>query len=393
MTKFMGASSLQVCMDYIQCPQEKVAMDHKDMMGACSSPSLVERGGLKPQPEKALKCPRCESTNTKFCYYNNYSLSQPRYFCKTCRRYWTKGGTLRNVPVGGSCRKNKRVKRSPPEQSLARQNELASTSTHGEDHNNNNDFRSCCTLENRNIASLSNSMYYGGNNNTNNDMLHKAFPRIQEAGGDGFPFTNCNNSDFLGSSCGGRPSLSNYLSPNMSSLASLWAANNTPLRPISSTAFSGPGFDKSLKWVDHEALRPVDPNPIMESHQQISEPAGVQNFAPFAMDCGLNRVHLDRVQWRLHEQQKFEPTMAESEGHAMLRLEDQTVENPRRPQSKALEDFMSSFGCNKGGLAEKDWQNPSDQTNYETAKDSIYWNGRSWPYLPNYASSSVSPLI
>uniref|UniRef100_A0A1J3GN11 Dof zinc finger protein n=1 Tax=Noccaea caerulescens TaxID=107243 RepID=A0A1J3GN11_NOCCA len=57
---------------------------------------------------EAQKCPRCESPNTKFCYYNNYSLSQPRYFCKSCRRYWTKGGTLRNVPVGGGCRRNKR---------------------------------------------------------------------------------------------------------------------------------------------------------------------------------------------------------------------------------------------------------------------------------------------
>ena len=56
------------------------------------------------------KCPRCESLNTKFCYYNNYSLSQPRYFCKTCRRYWTQGGTLRNVPVGGGCRKGKRAR-------------------------------------------------------------------------------------------------------------------------------------------------------------------------------------------------------------------------------------------------------------------------------------------
>ncbi|KAJ0987693.1 hypothetical protein J5N97_006049 [Dioscorea zingiberensis] len=62
----------------------------------------------RPQPEQALKCPRCESTNTKFCYYNNYSLSQPRYFCKGCRRYWTHGGSLRNVPVGGGCRKNRR---------------------------------------------------------------------------------------------------------------------------------------------------------------------------------------------------------------------------------------------------------------------------------------------
>ncbi|CAK9181835.1 unnamed protein product [Ilex paraguariensis] len=64
------------------------------------------------QQQQPLKCPRCDSSNTKFCYYNNYSLSQPRHFCKACKRYWTRGGTLRNVPVGGGCRKNKRVRRS-----------------------------------------------------------------------------------------------------------------------------------------------------------------------------------------------------------------------------------------------------------------------------------------
>ncbi|XP_022846456.1 dof zinc finger protein DOF5.7-like [Olea europaea var. sylvestris] len=63
----------------------------------------------RPQ-EPTLKCPRCDSSNTKFCYYNNYNLSQPRHFCKTCRRYWTKGGALRNVPIGGGCRKNRKMK-------------------------------------------------------------------------------------------------------------------------------------------------------------------------------------------------------------------------------------------------------------------------------------------
>ncbi|CAK7323190.1 unnamed protein product [Dovyalis caffra] len=62
------------------------------------------------QNHQALKCPRCDSLNTKFCYYNNYNLSQPRHFCKGCRRYWTKGGVLRNVPEGGGCRKTKRSK-------------------------------------------------------------------------------------------------------------------------------------------------------------------------------------------------------------------------------------------------------------------------------------------
>ncbi|KAG6392718.1 hypothetical protein SASPL_146942 [Salvia splendens] len=67
----------------------------------------------KAAQDAAVKCPRCDSPNTKFCYYNNYSLTQPRHFCKTCRRYWTKGGALRNVPIGGGCRKNKKLKPSP----------------------------------------------------------------------------------------------------------------------------------------------------------------------------------------------------------------------------------------------------------------------------------------
>ncbi|XP_043704326.1 dof zinc finger protein DOF5.6-like [Telopea speciosissima] len=111
----MGITSLQVCMDTSEWLQ---GMTHEEaQMDSSSSPSgdiitcsrpLIERR-LRPPHDQALKCPRCDSTHTKFCYYNNYSLSQPRYFCKTCRRYWTKGGSLRNIPVGGGCRKNKKV--------------------------------------------------------------------------------------------------------------------------------------------------------------------------------------------------------------------------------------------------------------------------------------------
>ncbi|KAL6841564.1 hypothetical protein ACP4OV_028707 [Aristida adscensionis] len=75
---------------------------------------LVDHRRFRPNVEVAPSCPRCDSPNTKFCYYNNYSLSQPRYFCKGCRRYWTKGGSLRNVPVGGGCRKNRRAKSARP---------------------------------------------------------------------------------------------------------------------------------------------------------------------------------------------------------------------------------------------------------------------------------------
>jgi hypothetical protein len=54
-----------------------------------------------------LPCPRCRSRNTKFCYFNNYNVNQPRHFCRDCHRYWTAGGALRNVPVGAGRRKNR----------------------------------------------------------------------------------------------------------------------------------------------------------------------------------------------------------------------------------------------------------------------------------------------
>ncbi|KAA3478901.1 dof zinc finger protein DOF1.4-like [Gossypium australe] len=63
--------------------------------------SIMKKRHTQNQHQQPLKCPRCDSLNTKFCYYNNYNKSQPRHFCKACKRHWTKGGTLRNVPVGG----------------------------------------------------------------------------------------------------------------------------------------------------------------------------------------------------------------------------------------------------------------------------------------------------
>ncbi|XP_062208595.1 cyclic dof factor 2-like isoform X2 [Phragmites australis] len=59
------------------------------------------------KPDKILPCPRCNSMETKFCYFNNYNVNQPRHFCRNCQRYWTAGGTMRNVPVGAGRRRNK----------------------------------------------------------------------------------------------------------------------------------------------------------------------------------------------------------------------------------------------------------------------------------------------
>lgn len=123
-----------------------------------------EQQQLQQPPSATLKCPRCDSSNTKFCYYNNYSLSQPRHFCKACKRYWTRGGTLRNVPVGGGCRKNKRLKTSSSSVSAT------STSTPSQNPRLHNSINSSTTP---NIISSNhiNSPMFFGVHNTNPSSL------------------------------------------------------------------------------------------------------------------------------------------------------------------------------------------------------------------------------
>ncbi|KAM7267079.1 hypothetical protein ACFE04_009245 [Oxalis oulophora] len=75
--------------------------------GQCETSNSQDKTLKKP--DKIIPCPRCNSMETKFCYYNNYNVNQPRHFCKKCQRYWTAGGTMRNVPVGAGRRKNKNL--------------------------------------------------------------------------------------------------------------------------------------------------------------------------------------------------------------------------------------------------------------------------------------------
>jgi hypothetical protein len=85
---------------------DKSSPDPKGENGKTANDESGQDKTLK-KPDKILPCPRCNSMDTKFCYYNNYSVNQPRHFCKNCQRYWTAGGTMRNVPVGAGRRKSK----------------------------------------------------------------------------------------------------------------------------------------------------------------------------------------------------------------------------------------------------------------------------------------------
>ncbi|GFY86520.1 DNA binding with one finger 2.4 [Actinidia rufa] len=100
--------------------ERKISLSNILEASSSLSPSPSPSPSSSSSAQENLRCPRCDSSNTKFCYYNNYNLTQPRHFCKTCRRYWTKGGALRNVPIGGGCRKNKTgsAALTPPPSSL-----------------------------------------------------------------------------------------------------------------------------------------------------------------------------------------------------------------------------------------------------------------------------------
>ncbi|XVF49898.1 hypothetical protein PTKIN_Ptkin04bG0053000 [Pterospermum kingtungense] len=123
------------------------------------------------QNQQAVKCPRCDSLNTKFCYYNNYNLSQPRYFCKSCRRYWTKGGVLRNVPVGGGCRKAKRSKTKSSSETTAA---IASAPPHPEQeqqqvHRDQRKENSHSSSESSSLTAANSNVAATNNNNNNNN--------------------------------------------------------------------------------------------------------------------------------------------------------------------------------------------------------------------------------
>ncbi|XP_010686204.2 dof zinc finger protein DOF1.5 [Beta vulgaris subsp. vulgaris] len=87
----------------LQVKQEEVDKNYDDQENNNNN----NNNDLNKRPDKIIPCPRCKSMETKFCYFNNYNVNQPRHFCKGCQRYWTAGGALRNVPIGAGRRKAK----------------------------------------------------------------------------------------------------------------------------------------------------------------------------------------------------------------------------------------------------------------------------------------------
>ncbi|KAK9014317.1 hypothetical protein V6N11_005479 [Hibiscus sabdariffa] len=213
-----------------------------------STSMVMEKPSRHHQQQQALKCPRCDSSNTKFCYYNNYSLSQPRHFCKACKRYWTKGGTLRNVPVGGGCRKNKRHKRpsapiitgiganpNPPILSQPRVN-VSSTSSH----------------------QVNNPLFYGvASNPSDMNPPYHDFQSQMNALGLGF------SSGVVSNEC--YPNI--FASSTSPTIASLLASTLHQHKFINGGAVSSPFRDLHVEVEVEESQRRMEWNEPFQAHQ------------------------------------------------------------------------------------------------------------------------------
>ncbi|KAJ1418264.1 Zinc finger, Dof-type [Sesbania bispinosa] len=273
-----------------------------DML-TCSRPMIERR--LRPPHDQALKCPRCDSTHTKFCYYNNYSLSQPRYFCKTCRRYWTKGGTLRNIPVGGGCRKNKKVSAKKSNDHLPNNQNQPQPGGPSYHHHNPKDlqlsfpdvqFSHLSNFLGTNAGALGNPNFMDNKYNNNNiGMLENPRPiDFMESKLEGIIGSSSRNFDFFGNSSdhmgmavglgdmngqnGLPPNFHNLCSPAFGAMSFDGGNNNGGYLMDSCQRLMLP-YDHANE--DHNASIDVKPNPkllSLEWQDQGCSDAGKESF-------------------------------------------------------------------------------------------------------------------
>jgi len=330
---------------------------------------------MKP-PDQVLKCPRCDSPNTKFCYYNNYSLTQPRHFCKTCRRYWTKGGALRNVPIGGGCRKNKRPKQQQHQMAAADQPRLRHIVEAAASGCLNND------VENGGLSllqSLSAPMSFP-------DRLGLSFTRLQDsmsAAGEQpvFGFDNTtppatNTTSILQSSC---QALAN-LPPLETTLLGL----NLPTTKPDTVGFDIPAADLN------SLFETGPPAP------QISQPPRASTSFNLLPMESLNNLNAD-LQWRLQQQQRLAMILAAAD-KSEANKENSAIRLDIKPAAKPCTVSYYPAAILNSRLptytTSESWNPMSDIGHVEGLYQSGYWNPTAWTSdLQQYISNNPAGAL
>lgn len=337
--------------------------DNVEMLA--SSPSSSDRRQKSSiQAEHVQKCPRCNSLNTKFCYYNNYSLTQPRHFCKNCRRYWTKGGALRNVPVGGGCRKNK---------TRAKQTSVDPGSIVSVDDSTSNMLAS---INNRACSPLLPS-FSGPSSSAFSDLS-------KESHGFGLTFSHLQECARMEDQSGAVPSSqgvydlgsensripASLLSDSFSKPSSLM--NNMPhfdtrFMGISypnstateqSTMYHGPDSSSYLETVSHVATASV---PCVEDHLSSFSMPRTGSSMDSQMSFQQHKGGVQMVNGR----------QAEDQGCILPGFEEETVDSLRRVSAKSI---LSSV---EDARSMSEWQGVSENM-FDSGNDLNFWSTASW---------------
>ncbi|KAF3782964.1 hypothetical protein EJ110_NYTH33251 [Nymphaea thermarum] len=106
-----------MCKDAVGCSkgdQSYTLLKEYEVLMEIKGPSIgaedaeAQSPAIRREEEAPIRCPRCFSLDTRFCYFNNHDVEQPRHFCKACQRFWTIRGFIRDLPVGSGLRNRRR---------------------------------------------------------------------------------------------------------------------------------------------------------------------------------------------------------------------------------------------------------------------------------------------
>lgn len=397
--------------------QDSVFKPSEEMLRPCSRPGLMDRRQKPNADQVALKCPRCDSSNTKFCYYNNYSLSQPRYFCKTCRRYWTNGGSLRNVPVGGGCRKNKRAKRTGDQPvNFSGQNMESTTSTSAT--NNNNEFNRCSSnLDQTSLPTLP-SVYFNLLNEGTDGLgvaysgrsLHQQ--QALRVADQSLLRGNCNSSAGILeiSATSSEPTSLLPPLPNLPNLTSLLKSANL-ITGLESPRISCSRADQGASMAVRGDLRSIFEAQVAAT---TSTAAILEVSDGFNDTFGLavpgdrlnsDQIHDNDIQWQMQQQVDQQKLVIPVDNHGTEQVmlpyvheNNGADELGHHHDLKLRQLFMTSIPSSLGKVYDENrpgacnWQLPAlSEGLLDTPGNNIgYWNGGGLPDLSSYASYTNS---
>lgn len=299
---------------------------------------------------------------------------------------------MRNVPVGGGCRKNKRTKHRTSEQSPS-----SHQSEPGPTANTGGEGSSCNSLPGSLSAGAApSSLYYPLPSGAAVDGEDASLPysRVQQqpvlrlADHTGLESSNPGLFGIHGTShlASLPPSTLASLNNHLSNLGAI------PLR----NGFLGLDFSSALRREHGNLGVHGELNPFLETHGHLSvstAPTSNEGLTAFSLNLeSLNAID-QPGHWKVQQQQKLS-LQTNHDGHigqpqVLAPLETQPIEGLRHPQ---LRPGLTNFPpCRKvEDTRSADWQGQDGL--FEASAEANYWNNGTWADYSGYGPSASALL-